>query len=187
MVPVHHRNGPRNWQMGHQLHEEESHTVRGSSWGGGGGGAGRSWQGSGAPAPGRRDCPGSKQRRGIEDSLGGSFRDPHFHLVAVHDMTLRDKTTQPVTLSCQKYSPAPPVLHQNGLLRRGREISEGRCSQAEEPAGIKDREQLLLEMAHAEPRQQLLVTETQPSDVLSSHAWALTFMPLEGHRIFHRV
>lgn len=23
--------------MGHQLHEEESHTVRGSGWGGGGG------------------------------------------------------------------------------------------------------------------------------------------------------
>lgn len=120
-----------------------------------------------------------------EDSLGGSFRDPHFQLMAVHDVTLRDKTTQLVTLSSQKYSPTPLPFTRAGFCRG--EISGGGCSQAEGPTGIKDREQLLLETAHAEPREQLVVTETQPSNVLSSHAWVLTFMPLEGHRIFHRL
>ena len=55
-----------------------------------------------APASGlkgRIQIQGTGQGVGSGDSLGGSFRDPHFQLVAVHDVTLRGETTLPVLLS----------------------------------------------------------------------------------------
>lgn len=51
-------------------------------------------QGAGTRA-GATDSDQSKEG-GTTDSLCGSFRNPHFQLVAVHDVTLREKTTQPV-------------------------------------------------------------------------------------------
>lgn len=135
----------------------------------------------------RKDPPGGEQRGGNEDSLRGSFRDPHFQLVAVHDVTLRDKTTQLVTLSPRQHSPTPLLSNRAGVSGGERKLQRGDYPRAAGPAGIKDREEFLLEVAQAEPRQQLVVTQTQPSNALLSHAWALAFMPIKGHRIFHRL
>lgn len=44
-------------------------------------------------------------------------------------------------------------------------------------AGTEGRERLFLEMAHAEPKQQQVVPESQPPDVLSSCEWASTLTP----------
>ena len=134
------------------------------------------------PAPEQKGPPGGEQRGGNEDSLRGSFRDPHFQLVAVHDVTLRDKTTQLVTLSPQQHSPTLLISNRAGVSGEERKLQRGDYARAAGPAGIKDRE-----VAQAEPRRQLVVTQTQPSNALLSHAWALAFMPIKGHRIFHRL
>ena len=85
--------------MGHPLDQEGAPGVRGV-------GSGRMLKGhetpSAAPASGltgQVQIQGKGRGVGGGDLLGGSFRDPHFQLVAVHDVTLREQTTQPVLLS----------------------------------------------------------------------------------------
>ena len=65
-----------------------------------------------------------RQREGIEDSLSGSFRDPHFQLVAVNDVALKDKTTQPVPLLSSKSSPIPLPLPRVSRVR-GSQLRRG--------------------------------------------------------------
>lgn len=53
------------------------------------------------------------------DSLSGSFRDPHFQLVVVHDVTLRSKTTRLSLFLLE--TPCPPPALPQAWLR----LSEG--------------------------------------------------------------
>lgn len=77
-VPVHQGKGHRSWHVGHLLDQDGAPGVRGV-------GSVRMLKGretpSAAPALGLMgwiQIPGKGQRVGSGDSLGGSFRDPHF-------------------------------------------------------------------------------------------------------------